>query len=721
MPLTRMRTKALLVCLITGVWSSLSGAQAPRPNIVFILTDDLGYGDLGMFWQNARKEAADPREPWHSTPNLDELARKGAMLRHHYCPAPVCAPSRASLLLGVNQGHANIRDNQFDKALENNHTLATVLKRAGYATAAIGKYGLQGGGHNPVEWPAYPTKRGFDYYFGYARHRDGHEHYPKEGTYRGRKECYDGLENITPSLDKCYTADLFSARAKVWISDQVKRDPHQPFFLYLAFDTPHAVLELPTQAYPSGGGLRGGLQWLGIPGKMINTASGTVDSYYHPDYADATWQDGEKPNTPWPDAYKRYATSVRRIDDCIGDLQQLLRDLGIDQNTLIVFTSDNGPSQESYLEGKNEPNFFKSFGPFEGIKRDVWEGGLRLPTIAHWPARIPSGRVDDTPSGLWDWMATFAEVAGVPTPARSDGVSLIPALTGSGQQRASNVYIEYAVRGTTPNYGAFSTARHGRTRNQMQAVRIGNYMGVRYDVKAATDNFEIYDVVSDPRQLVDLAKRAANLDRSPTTESSENDRFAALQKQMQDRALQSRRASADAPRPYDRQSIPSVSAPAVSPGLEWRAYFANFPWVPEFDHLNASDAGVTPKPALSVTPQRSDLGLSFVGFLKIPSDGEYTFHLATDNRAVLRIHGATVLDADFGYGFEQPSEVTASIVLKAGLHPFRLYYVRGSSESPTLDLKWSGPGMAKTLIGAESFYRTALGPREHGKAGTNAP
>ncbi len=279
-------------------------ADSPaRPNILFILTDDLGYGDLGAFFQNTRAAANNPAKPWHLTPQIDTLAAEGVQMRQHYCPAPVCAPSRASLLLGVTQGHANVRDNQFDKALEDNHTLATVLKAAGYATACIGKWGLQGSGTDAASWPAYPTRRGFDYFFGYVRHSDGHEHYPKEGVWQGAKEVWDGPNEISSELDKCYTADLWTARAKQWIEDHERTNASQPFFIYLAYDTPHAVCEIPTQPYPAGGGTNGGLQWLGTPGHMINTASGTVDSYTNAAYANATWDDDNNPATPevpWP-------------------------------------------------------------------------------------------------------------------------------------------------------------------------------------------------------------------------------------------------------------------------------------------------------------------------------------------------------------------------------------------------------------------------------------
>ena len=446
---------ALFVCA-----STLAAEPLPaKPNILFILCDDLGYGDVGVFFQNLRQKQA---EPCHFTPKIDTMAAEGIQLPHHYCPAPVCAPSRASLLLGVHQGHANVRDNQFDKELDHNHTLATVMKGAGYATAAIGKWGLQGKpAPAPPDWPAHPLNRGFDYYYGYIRHADGHEHYPKEGIYRKPKEVWDNRTEVSTNLDKCYTTDLFTARAKHWLADHQRTNASQPFFLYLAYDTPHATLELPTQAYPPGGGTNGGLQWLGQPGHMINTASGTVDSWYHPDYASATWDHDKNPSTPpvpWPDVYKRFATDVRRIDDCVGDLLQLLKDLGLDQNTLVVFTSDNGPSRESYLKEPYEPTFFHSFGPFDGIKRDCWEGGLRVGAIARWPGRVPANRVSPLPCAFWDWMPTFAAMAGLPAPARSDGVSLLPTLTGRSVQRPSTIYVEYFLAGRTPKYDEFEPA-----------------------------------------------------------------------------------------------------------------------------------------------------------------------------------------------------------------------------------------------------------------------
>ena len=256
-----------------------------KPNIIFILCDDLGYGDVGVFYQNQRAALKDRSVPFFTTPHIDTLARDGVKLMQHYCAAPVCAPSRASLLTGLTQGHANVRDNQFDKALADTHTLGSVLRQAGYTTAAIGKWGLQGsakpGGTEADEegsaslWPAYPTKRGFDFYFGYVRHKDGHFHYPKED----QREVWENNREISAGLDLCYTTDLFTARAKKWIAEQTAAQPQKPFFLYIAYDTPHAKLQNPPCAYPAGGGLDGGVQWLGKTGAMLNTSTGTMDGW----------------------------------------------------------------------------------------------------------------------------------------------------------------------------------------------------------------------------------------------------------------------------------------------------------------------------------------------------------------------------------------------------------------------------------------------------------
>lgn len=685
----------LLLLVFSG---TLIRAKSPEkkqpPNIIFILTDDLGYGDLGVFYQNLRKQEGN--KPVEYTPNLDKMAVQGARLTQHYCAAPVCAPSRASILSGLSQGHANVRNNQFDKALADNHTIATVLKKAGYTTAAFGKWGLQGKGPDitPPDWPAHPLNRGFDYFLGYIRHRDGHEHYPKEGIYRGTKEVWENRTNLTPKLDKCYTADLWAAAAKKYITDHSKgENAEKPFFIYLAFDTPHAVLELPTQAYPEGGGLTGGLQWTGKPGHMINTASGEVDSWTYPDYASAKWDDDKDPSTPdvpWPEVYQRYATATHRIDDAVGDIFQLLKDLNIDKNTIVVFTSDNGPSRESYLPKKYQPNiptFFRSFGPFDGIKRDCWEGGVRMPTLISWPGHIPAGKIVNNPVASHDWLSTFANVAGVPAPANSDGVSLLPSLTDKGKQRKSLVYVEYNVGGKTPDYEDFSPLHRGRKRNQMQVIRMGGYVGVRYDIQSQKDDFEIYDILKDPQEINNLAGKPE---------------MASLQEKMKNKVLWSRRPDPDAPRPYDKELLPAISVEKINPGVKWRAFKGEYSWVPCVHNLSLSKTGYTNKPDAGVWGKMKAGALFFSGYLNVPEDGEYTFTMTANKGALMRIHGATVIDADFGY--TPGTKKSGKILLKKGLHPFRIHYLSGNKEKSQLEISWAGPGFSEKPVPETVFY-----------------
>lgn len=691
-----LKLNVILAALLALSFGGISCAKKTeptkptKPNIIFILTDDLGYGDLGVLFQNRLKTENNRSQPWAFTPNLDRMAEQGALLPQHYCAAPVCAPSRASLMLGVSQGHSNVRDNQFDKALADNHTLGSVMKAIGYSTAAVGKWGLQGDDRwdkNGASWPAHPNKRGFDYFYGYIRHKDGHEHYPKEGIYDGPKEVYENYNNVADGLDKCYTADLWTAAAKKWIIEQ-KKTEKKPFFLYLAYDTPHAVLELPTQPYPKGGGLNGGMQWIGKPSNMINTASGDVDSWIHPDYANATYDDDKNPDTPevaWPDVYKRYATDTRRIDDAVGDIMQLLKDLNIDKNTMIVFTSDNGPSIESYLKDEPvKPTFFKSFGPFDGIKRDCWEGGVRIPTIAMWPGHIPSGEVVKTPSISYDWLSTFTEMAGIPAPANTDGISLLPSLTGKGKQKEGLVYVEYYQKGKTPKFSDFAKAHQGRRRNQMQMIRLGDFVGVRYDIQSQQDNFEIYNILKDPQQTTDLSGKPE---------------MVSIQKKMKDMVLQSRRPIESAPRPYDNELIPVVDTLNPAPGVTWNAFNGDFPWVPDTSFLTSSQSGLTNLPSVSIAKTNDVICLT--GYIKVPTSGNYTFSLFTNSGALLRIHNCTVIDEDFGF---KGGERSGSILLEAGMHPFKLTYKRKANTKDELKLEWSGEGFAKQTIPASVFF-----------------
>lgn len=662
-------------------------AQIPeKPNIIFILVDDLGYGDIGVFFQNERKALNDRSEPWIMTPMLDKMANEGAMLTNHYTAAPVCAPSRASILMGVNQGHAHVRDNQFDKEIGDNYTIADVLKSVGYETIAIGKWGLQGKGDGP-DWPAHPLKKGFDHYFGYIRHVDGHEHYPVEGVYRGSKEVYDGYD-IVEGLDKSYTGDLFTAKAKDFIISHKNRKGEKPFFMYLAYDTPHAVLELPTQKYPEGRGINGGMKWLGRPGEMINTASGEVDSFIYPEFADATYDHDNDENTPeiaWPTTYQRYATVIRRIDNQIGDLIQLLKDLEIHENTLVVFTSDNGPSEESYLPKeymKYTPEFFNNFADFDGIKRDVYEGGLRAATIAFWPSKIKEGTLVTSPSISYDWMATFADAAGASAPIRTDGVSLLPSITGKGKQSPSKIYVEYFQNGNTPNYSEFTELHRGKERGQMQMIRKGDMVGVRYNIQNQSDDFEIYDVTKDPQQRKNVAMA-----------------YSDLQEEFKATVLRSRIADVDAPRPYDISLVPSLEVQNVREGLQVSTYQVNSAWIP------SKFGKVISKNMVNFPSTREVIGdgnlVVWQGYIKAPKDGKYTFESAkNESNVFMRIDEISVLDGNY----DSQISPKGSVYLEAGYHQIKIYMLK-KEESGDIEISWKFENDPKELIPLEYWFR----------------
>ena len=398
----------------------------------------------------------------------------------------------------------------------------------------------------------------------------------------------------------------------------------------------------------------------------------------------------QPPEVEWPDVYKRYATSTRRIDSAIGDLVQLLKDLKIDDNTMIVFTTDNGPSRESYLPEAYEPNFFNGFGPFDGIKRDLLEGGVRVSALAYWPGHFPAGRIVQTPSASYDWLPTFAQLAGVPAPAVTDGVSLVPSLTGSGKQRDSYVYVEYFEGGKTPGYEEFLPDHRNKKRNQMQMIRQNNYVGIRYNIHSHSDNFELYDIAKDPQQ-------ANNLDGKPGMDR--------IQQQMKDKVLQSRRPDPLAQRPYDDELIPSVSNVKTTAGVKWEAFKGNFQWVPDVTLLKPAQTGSASRPNSSVIRKTDIQALYFTGYIQAPTDGEYTFFLKTNHGAFLRLHDAALIDSDFGYA--SGSERQGTIRLKAGLHPFRLTYNIQAGESASPDIQWIGPGISRQPIPDSAFSRNS--------------
>jgi len=648
-----------------------AASKVKRPNLIYILADDLGYGDIGCFWQNQRPAGLAK----FATPGLDAMAAQGAMLTHHYVGAPICASSRSSFLQGRHQGHADIRDAQFDKPLPDNHTLAGTLKSAGYKTVHIGKAGLSG--PDPNLPSAHPLTRGFDRFFGTLTHSQAHEHYPRNGTTAKQAKISDDFGFITDAHQDLYTQDVYTAFAKKTIIEETTLHPERPFFIYLSLDTPHFVGQFPpTRDYPSGKGVSGGLQWTGSP-SYVNTATNDpakVDNVLnrHPDV----------PSTWYPGAQK-FVTMMRRMDDSVADILQTLRDLGIDDDTMVVFTTDNGPDGTEI-----DPRSFESYGPFEGSKFDLWEGGIRVPTIAWWPGSISGTnqleniRKIEVPCANYDWLPTFASLAKAPTPSRSDGSSLASALTTGGVRSGEYLYFEMSFAYTTAPFPEF-TNHGGETRGIMQAIRIGNLKGVRYNTLSSEDPFRIYDVTIDPKESLNLAPSRPD-----------------LQARMKDLAISARRAGGGTSRPYDTALIPAVTPSPVKGGLDWKSYEGFWPWLPEFRDLVPVSSGQAADISPSFKSRDSDVGLSFEGYLSVPTSGAYTFQSTSNAATSLWIHDGHVIDNDYNFTATKTSD---PVYLSAGLHPIRLYY-RHQGGTASLELKYSGPGIAMQKIPASNLF-----------------
>ena len=675
--------------LLASVLTLATAAAQDRPNIIFFFVDDLGYGDLGCFWQDQRASTKK-----FDTPALDAMAAQGAKLTHHYISAPVCAPSRGSLLQGRHQGHCDIRDSQFDKALPPNHNIASTLKAAGYRTIHIGKDGLAGSetsvplaGTGSQNLASHPLDRGFDRFFGYLFHADGHEHFPNNGTTDKAAFIYDDYRQVTDASTDLYTTDAWTAAAKKEIITEATDGDTQPFFLYLAYDTPHFKMQRPAVAYPpldnDANPLTGGIQWTPATdgsGKVryASTANGTgvIDAFTHPDIPAA-----------WANSEKQHVGMIRRIDESVADILRTLQDLGIDNNTLCIFTSDNGPHNEG-----NNPRTFESYANMEGIKREMWEAGIRAPAIVRWPGKIAGATNNPAniheishPIALWDWMPTFCDLAGVTTPAYCDGVSVAPTLTGTGTQRDKGyLYFEFQASGNTPDWPEFPNHRND-PKGQMQCLRIGNHMGIRTAIASGSENFEIYDVTTDPGQANDLAAS-----------------LPALQTEMKYLAVSARRPGAGITRPYDSLPLPARGPAATANGVKWSSFTdpaATWDWVPEFRDLSPLASGVSATPDLAVRPTDDHFGIAFSGYLQIATAGAYTFHLASDTGAQLWLHDGHLIDDDFNHGGNATS---APVQLSAGLHPYRLYY-RHSTGARSLAFEWTGPGIPRQPVPASAL------------------
>lgn len=447
---------SLCCCFAARSEAGSEAGATGKPNIVFVLADDLGYGDIGRFGQKLIK-----------TPNLDRMAKEGVTMTSFYAGSTVCAPSRSVLMTGQHTGRTWVRGN----AGGNNRgpqtlrpedvTVAEILKKAGYATALCGKWGL-----GELDSSGHPNEQGFDYFYGYLNQRHAHNCYPTFlirdhytvplrnkphpqwiGEAKAKGVPDDGAGYSSNKID--FAPDLIVDEALSWI-DQNKDGP---FFLYLALNVPHANNE---------------------------AGRGLGDGQEVPDY-------GIYEKKPWPNPDKGQAAMITRLDRDMGRLMKKLRQHGIAKNTLVIFTSDNG----HHKEGGNNPELFDANGPLRGMKRDLTEGGIRVPTLAWWPGRISPGTITHHASYFGDFLATAAELAGAKTPKNTQSISFLPALTGKKQEKHEYLYWEFYERG-------------GK-----QAVRFDKWKAIR--IPMHTGEVELYDLSTDLGELFDVSANHPNL------------------------------------------------------------------------------------------------------------------------------------------------------------------------------------------------------------------
>lgn len=434
-----------------------------RPNIIYILADDLGYGDIGAFGQTKI-----------DTPHLDRLAREGLVFTQHYAGSSVCAPSRASLLSGQHTGNLQIRGNyEFGGFLDENEfgqmpldpssvTIAEVMRENGYRTGIIGKWGLGGPGSEGE-----PGNHGFDYFFGYLDQKQAHNYYPTHlwrngervalgnpffvphpATYGGSQRAEDYRDYMGPD----FVPDILAKEAEEFIA----RNHASPFVLFYTPTIPHAALQ--------------------VPDALLERYEGRWEE--EPLHANGY--------TPHPRPRAARAALITLLDTQIGAMREQLHQLGIADNTLIIFTSDNGASSE----GGADLAFFESNGGLRGEKRDLYEGGIRVPMIAHWPGRIAAGTSTDHLSAIWDVLPTFAQLAGGKAPDAIDGLSFAEVLTGS-EPRAVHRYLYWEFHGGNPT--------------PAQAIRQGDWKLVRLRPEDAAVTEQLYNLADDPGETIDLS------------------------------------------------------------------------------------------------------------------------------------------------------------------------------------------------------------------------
>ncbi|WP_159517982.1 arylsulfatase [Sunxiuqinia indica] len=431
----------LLILWACQTSTKQEGKKEIKPNIVYILADDLGYGDLSCYGQQK-----------FQTPNIDRLASQGMLFTQHYAGCSVCAPSRSSLLTGQDTGHTPIRGNMHvDPEGEaplstGSFTLAEMLKQKGYTTGAFGKWGL-----GFITSEGDPNNQGFDQFYGYNSQTLAHNYYPGHLWNNHERVVLNG--NSGDKIGE-YSADMIQDSVLKF----VERNRNHPFFLYYASTIPHAELLLPKEKMAPFKGK--------FPPEHPFTGA---------EFGDEKFRLGAYGSQQEPHA--AFAAMVTLFDKQVGELMDKLKELGLDKSTLVIFTSDNGP----HIEGGADPDYFDSNGPLKGYKRDLYEGGIREPMIACWPGKISAGSTTDLISAFWDVMPTCAELVGAETPQDIQGISFLPTLLGKdGQKQHDHLYWEFHEL-------------DGR-----QAIRRGNWKYVSYNVlDPQKRTVELYDLSTD--------------------------------------------------------------------------------------------------------------------------------------------------------------------------------------------------------------------------------
>ncbi len=450
----------LAVLAATFVLGSPASRADTKPNIIYILADDLGWGELGCYGQTKIR-----------TPNLDRMAAEGIRFTQHYSGSPVCAPSRCVLMTGLHGGHAHIRNNKStppegqepipDEAL----TIAEILKAQGYATGAMGKWGL-----GMVGTSGDPNRQGFDLFFGYNCQGHAHNFYPTylwrnqqrvpldNPEFSSKQKLPEGADPNDPASYKPYSGKQYSADLCMQEALQfVRANRARPFFLFVPTTIPHLALQVPEDSLAEYQG-----QW------------------EDPPYT------GNKGYLPHRTPRTAYAAMVTRLDRYVGQIMALVKELGLDQNTLIMFSSDNGPTYDRL--GGSDSEFFRSAGPFSGLKGSVYEGGIRVPLIARWPGKIRPGQLSEHISAFYDVLPTLCEVAGAKIP-RTDGISFLPTLLASGPQK-THEFLLWEFYG----YGG------------QQAVRMGDWKGIRLNCdKDRNGPLKLYNLKTDIGEAQDVA------------------------------------------------------------------------------------------------------------------------------------------------------------------------------------------------------------------------